>query len=134
MELFLELPKPMNANELPKLFLSPGYPLVMKDESIDTIINDDITFRGTLSFNQTLKIKGQFKGTITSPGKLIIDETGDVEADVEVGSLVVLGNLKGNVDAKEKVELKKPGKVVGDIKTPGLEVEAGSKIIGNCLM
>lgn len=106
----------------------------MKDESIDTIINDDITFRGTLSFNQTLKIKGQFKGTITSQGKLIIDETGDVEADVEVGSLVVLGNLKGNVDAKEKVELKKPGKIVGDIRTPGLEVEHGSKILGNCIM
>ena len=106
----------------------------MKDESVDTIINDDISFRGTLSFNQTLKIKGQFKGTITSAGRLIIDETGDVEADVEVGSLVVLGSLKGNVEAKEKVELRKPGKVVGDIKTPGLEVESGSKIIGNCIM
>jgi len=106
----------------------------MKDESVDTIINDDISFRGTLSFSQTLKIKGQFKGTITSAGKLIIDETGDVEADVEVGSLLVLGNLKGNVEAKEKVELKKPGKIVGDIKSPGLEVEFGSRIIGNCIM
>ncbi|GBF40959.1 polymer-forming cytoskeletal family protein [Leptospira ellinghausenii] len=119
---------------MPKLYYEYTLSLLMKDESIDTIISDDITFRGTLSFNQTLKIKGQFKGTITSHGKLIIDETGDVEADVEVGSLVVLGNLKGNVDAKEKVELKKNGKVVGDIKTPGLEVEFGSKIIGNCIM
>jgi cytoskeletal protein CcmA (bactofilin family) len=121
-------------NELPRKPNGTPFTLVMKDESVDTIISDDISFRGTLSFNQTLKIKGQFKGTITSPGKLIIDETGDVEADVEVGSLLVLGNLKGNVEAKEKVELRKPGKVVGDIKTPGLEVEAGSKIIGNCIM
>lgn len=121
-------------NELPRKPNGTAFTLVMKDESVDTIISDDISFRGTLSFNQTLKIKGQFKGTITSPGKLIIDETGDVEADVEVGSLLVLGNLKGNVEAKEKVELRKPGKVVGDIKTPGLEVEAGSKIIGNCIM
>ncbi len=121
-------------NELPRKPNGTPFTLVMKDESVDTIISDDISFRGTLSFNQTLKIKGQFKGTITSPGKLIIDETGDVEADVEVGSLLVLGNLKGNVEAKEKVDLRKPGKVVGDIKTPGLEVEAGSKIIGNCIM
>lgn len=106
----------------------------MKDENIDTIIGDDISFRGTLTFKDTLKIKGQFKGSISSPGRLIIDETGDVEADIEVGSLVVLGNLRGNVDAKEKIELKKPGKLVGDIKTPGLEVETGSRLLGNCIM
>jgi len=106
----------------------------MKDESSDTVIGEDITFRGTLKFTQSLKIKGHFKGNIQSPGKLIIDDSGDVEADIEVGSLVVEGSLRGNVDAKEKIELKKNGKIIGDIKTPGLEVESGSKLLGNCIM
>ena len=106
----------------------------MKEENFDTIIGDDIVFKGSLQFQNTLKIKGSFRGTILSSGKLTIDEPGDVEADVEVGTLVVQGSLKGNVEAKEKVEIKKTGKVHGDVKTPGLEIEHGSKFTGNCIM
>lgn len=105
----------------------------VKDE-ISTVIGDDITFRGKVTFSNSLKIKGVFKGTILSKGKLVVEDSGDVEADIEVGTLVVHGSVKGNIHANEKVELKKPGKIIGDIKTPGFEMEIGSKFSGNCSM
>ncbi|MCG9874492.1 MAG: polymer-forming cytoskeletal protein [Leptospiraceae bacterium] len=106
----------------------------MREESIDTVIGDDISFRGSLVYSNTLKINGNFKGTIQTTGKLIVGETGSLEADIEVGVLVVEGKVKGNVNAKEKIELKKPSELIGDIKSPNLEVESGSKFLGNCSM
>jgi len=106
----------------------------MREESIDTVIGDDISFRGSLVYSNTLKINGNFKGTIQTTGKLIVGETGSLEADIEVGVLVIEGKVKGNVNAKEKIELKKPSELIGDIKSPNLEVESGSKFLGNCSM
>lgn len=106
----------------------------MSNESIDTVIGEDISFRGSLIYSNTLKINGNFKGTIQTTGKLIIGESGEVEADLEVGVLLVEGKVKGNVNAKEKIELKKLSELIGDIKTPTLEVQSGSKFLGNCSM
>lgn len=106
----------------------------MREESIDTVIGEDISFRGSLVYSNTLKINGNFKGTIQTSGTLIIGGTGEVEADLDVGTLVVVGKLKGNVNAKEKIELKKPSELIGDIQTPALEVENGSKFLGSCSM
>ncbi|EPG75967.1 polymer-forming cytoskeletal family protein [Leptospira fainei serovar Hurstbridge str. BUT 6] len=106
----------------------------MNEESIDTVIGDDIQFRGKLRFNNALKIKGMFKGTIETSGTLIVGETGQVEADVETGTLEVEGDLKGNINAVQKISVRKTGKVVGDVRTPDLEIESGAKFSGNCIM
>lgn len=106
----------------------------MANDTIDTIIGDDIVFKGNLRFQNNLMIKGQFKGTIESNGNLIIGETGDVNADINVGALSVNGNFRGNIDSKNKIQIGKTGKITGDIKTPVLEIESGAKFSGNCIM
>ena len=77
----------------------------MSEEKADTIIGEDIIFKGTLRFNNSLRLKGQMKGTIESNGNLIVDETGQVDADIIVSSLAVNGSLRGNVEAREKIEV-----------------------------
>ena len=74
----------------------------MSEEKADTIIGEDIIFKGTLRFNNSLRLKGQMKGTIESNGNLIVDETGQVDADIIVSSLAVNGSLRGNVEASER--------------------------------
>ncbi|PJZ70334.1 cell division protein [Leptospira perolatii] len=106
----------------------------MNEESIDTVIGEDIQFRGKLTFNNALKIKGAFKGTIETTGTLIVGETGQVEADIETGVIVVEGDLKGNINAAEKISVRKTGKLVGDVRTPDLEIESGAKFSGNSIM
>ena len=106
----------------------------MSEEKADTIIGEDIIFKGTLRFNNSLRLKGQMKGTIESNGNLIVEETGRVDADIIVSSLAVNGSLRGNVEAREKIEVGKTGSIVGDIKTPLLSIESGAKLSGNCIM
>jgi cytoskeletal protein CcmA (bactofilin family) len=106
----------------------------MSEDRVDTIIGEDIIFKGTLRFNNSLRLKGQMKVTIESNGDLIVDETGQVDADITVSSLSVNGVLRGNVEAREKIEVGKTGSIIGDIKTPLLNIESGAKFSGNCLM
>ncbi|MBK8393910.1 MAG: polymer-forming cytoskeletal protein [Leptospiraceae bacterium] len=106
----------------------------MSEEKADTIIGEDIVFKGTLRFNNSLRLKGQMKGTIESNGDLIVDETGQVDADITVNSLSVNGSLRGNVEAREKIEVGKTGTIIGDIKTPSLDIQSGAKFSGNCIM
>lgn len=108
--------------------------MIVSEEDIVTIIGDDIVFKGSLRFNHSLQIKGQFKGTIESNGKLIVSDTGNVEADIIVGNLTIDGAVKGNIEAQEKIQMGRASTVIGDIKTPLLEIQTGAKFSGNCLM
>jgi len=106
----------------------------MSEHGIDTIIGDDIVFKGNLRFSNKLQINGQFKGTIESDGTLIIGEKGNLTGDISVGSLLVDGKLQGNSDASRLIQINKTGKVIGDIKTPEIQIQSGGKFIGNCVM
>lgn len=106
----------------------------MTNDGIETIIGEDIIFKGILRFSKTLQIEGQFRGTIESNGKLIIGDKGKLNGDISIGSLVVQGQLEGNAEASDLIKIIKHGKIIGDIKTPEIEIESGAKFIGNCVM
>jgi cytoskeletal protein CcmA (bactofilin family) len=63
-----------------------------------------------------------------------VDDIGIVDADIVVNSLIANGTRKGNIEAKEKIEIGKTGVIVGDIKAPLMNMESGSKFTGNCAM
>ncbi len=106
----------------------------MQDMDVDTILGDDIVFRGKLQFNNRLRINGKFKGQITTGGDLIIGSSAEVEADIEAGSVTLQGRLKGNVVAYRRVELLNQSRLSGDLKTPELQIETGSRFSGSCIM
>lgn len=98
------------------------------------MLSGDIKFRGKLYFRDSLHVNGRIKGQIETPGHLIIGPEGEIEADIEAGSVLIEGYAKGNIVASERVDLKKTARLVGDIRTPILSAEAGSKFRGSCLM
>ncbi|PLX78186.1 MAG: hypothetical protein C0614_08770, partial [Desulfuromonas sp.] len=65
-------------------------------------------FEGKLAFNEIVRLDGCFRGEICSQDTLIIGETAEVQAEVEVGTLVLSGQFKGNIRARTKVELRSP--------------------------
>ena len=91
-------------------------------------------FEGKLTFQETVRIDGNFKGQITSSGSLIIGDTAVVVAEIEVGTAIISGNVEGNIKARERLELHPPAKVLGSIITPKLVVIEGSIFEGNCRM
>jgi cytoskeletal protein CcmA (bactofilin family) len=81
-----------------------------------------------------LRIDGEFEGTVNCPGTLVIGKGGRVKADVKVNNAVVGGNVMGNIDANEKIELQAGSRVEGDIKTTRLVIDEGVFFEGSCKM
>ena len=91
-------------------------------------------FDGKLVFNEIVRLDGAFRGEITSHDTLIIGESADIQADVQVGTLILSGRFKGNIKATSRVELRAPAKVEGTVETPALAVEDGVTLNGTITM
>lgn len=81
-----------------------------------------------------VRINSHFKGEIAGDGSLVVAEQGEVEADVSLKVVSVIGKIKGSVHATERIEIKERGVILGDITTPVLLVEAGGYFDGQCHM
>jgi cytoskeletal protein CcmA (bactofilin family) len=104
----------------------------ISEDKITGFFDKDTVIKGDLSFKGSFRIDGHFKGKIDSDSLLIIGEKGKVEADVKIGYIIVNGEIKGNIQAKDKVEINSQGRVVGTIITPKLIVEEGAYLEVSC--
>lgn len=102
------------------------------EQKITGFFDKDTRFKGELSFKGSFRIDGHFQGTIISDSMLVIGEQGKVEADVQVGYIVINGECKGTIRAEDKVEIHSRGRVFGSIITPKLVVEEGAYLEANC--
>jgi cytoskeletal protein CcmA (bactofilin family) len=89
---------------------------------------------GELHFEDTFRIEGKLTGSVVSDGKLVVGDGGDVEGDLRVRHVIVLGTVRGTLRAAEKVEIAPSGKVLADLHTPSLVIEEGAYFEGNCSM
>ncbi|MBN1797861.1 MAG: polymer-forming cytoskeletal protein [Spirochaetales bacterium] len=103
-------------------------------ERIRTILGKETEFNGIMKFQDSLKINGRFKGEIVSPGFLYIENGAEVKANINVGSVIIGGVVKGNVTAKNKLEMLETGKVFGNIRTAKLKIADGVVFEGKCEM
>ncbi len=101
---------------------------------VHTILGPESKFQGTLSFEGTVRIDGHFKGDINTGDVLVVGPGAKVEAEIHVGSIVVNGEVSGNIIASNAVEIHAPGKVRGNISTPALVIDRGVIFEGSCKM
>lgn len=95
------------------------------------LIGRGIEVSGDIAFSDQLQVHGKVEGKISSAGGLlVIGESGRIEAQVDVGTCVIEGTLQGNLIAKTKVEIRKTGRVHGDLITPVLFIEEGAVFNG----
>ena len=99
-----------------------------------TFLGKDASFKGELSFKGTLNIDGMFEGLISTTDTLIISHDGFVEGDIQAGSVICEGRVKGNIVASTKVELRPDSNVTGDIQSPSLIIAVGARFDGKCNM
>ena len=109
-------------------------PVITEHGLISTILGKETAFNGTLSFKKPLQISGEFQGEIDSDGYLLISETGRVKADIKAETVVVAGEIIGNVIATKSLEVLPTGKIQGNIKTAKLQMADGVIFDGNCEM
>lgn len=92
-------------------------------------------YQGKLFFEGRVRIEGRFEGEIRGEDVLVIGEGAEVDADVEVGTCIVVGGtLRGNVRARDAIELHVPAIVIGDLHAPNVFIDRGVQFEGNCRM
>ncbi|EMJ53345.1 polymer-forming cytoskeletal family protein [Leptospira interrogans serovar Valbuzzi str. Duyster] len=102
--------------------------------AISTVLGRETSFSGILNFQRPLEISGEFQGEIESEGFLLISEGAKIRANIKAGTVIVGGEITGNVIATEKLEMLSTGKVNGNIKTSKLQIADGVIFDGNCEM
>lgn len=80
------------------------------------MLGEGVSVEGTLTFNQTFRVDGEFKGKILRSDRLVVGEKGKVSGEVEVNTLVVYGRVEGTVRVKSVVEVHPKGRIVGDLE------------------
>lgn len=103
---------------------------MLVSEKISGIIEKGCQFEGNLTFTGVLRIAGDFTGNIYTNDTLIVNDTAVVQADVVAAVVIISGIFKGNITASARVEIKKPAKFEGTIKSPSLIVEEGVSFHG----
>ncbi len=105
-----------------------------KSADLSAFIDEGSEIEGKFSFSGTVMLNGKFSGEIQSQDTLIIGEKGIVNAIVRAGTVIISGEVVGNVNATERVELRGTARVFGDVEAPVVVVEEGVLFEGHCRM
>jgi cytoskeletal protein CcmA (bactofilin family) len=101
---------------------------------ISTLLGRGSEFEGKLTFEGTVRIDGTLRGEVFSEDVLVIGEGARLEAELDVGEVIVWGTVVGNIRANRSIEILAPGRVVGDITTPSLQIDKGAIFEGRSFM
>ena len=95
-------------------------------------IGKSVLVRGELSGSEDLYIDGQVEGTIElREHNLTVGPNGRVEANVNAKDVILLGNVKGNIRAADRVELRKSSSLIGDLLAARVVIEDGAYFKGS---
>ncbi len=101
---------------------------------ITTLLGRGSEFEGKLTFEGTVRIDGRLKGQVFSDDVLIIGEGAYVEAEIDIGEVIIQGTVVGNIRASRGIEIHAPGRVKGDLTTPSLQIDKGVVFEGRSFM
>ncbi len=101
---------------------------------IKAFLGEGTDFKGILTFEGTVRVDGKLEGEVYTKDTLIVGESAQINAEINVHTIVISGSVKGNIVATGRIEVLRPGKLFGNIKTPSLHIEEGVMFEGSCAM
>lgn len=101
---------------------------------LNALLGRGSEFEGKLTFEGTVRIDGKFTGSIVTGDVLVVGEGAKIGAEISCGTIIVHGEVTGNIRAKNLVELHHPAKMRGNIETPSLMIEKGVLFEGQAKM
>lgn len=103
-----------------------------RSNSSQAQVGKSLQLKGEITGSEDLFIDGEVEGTVElKDNNLTIGPNGNVHADVQARSIIVLGRLRGNVRAGDKVEIRKTGSLEGDLATARIIIEDGAVFRGS---
>lgn len=96
-----------------------------------SMIGKSIVIKGDISGSDPIYVYGQINGTISAPEhRVTIGKEGRVKADITAREVVVMGDVCGNLNSGERVEIRCEGSLMGDVATQRIFVEDGAVLQG----
>lgn len=116
----------------------PGYPEIPPPNTSSSPMRSQVhlgaslRIKGEISGNEDLRLDSQFEGSIALGGfRLTIGPGSHVDGEIVAREVVVLGEVNGNISARDKLEIKKGSSVVGDLSTARIMIEEGAYFKGS---
>jgi cytoskeletal protein CcmA (bactofilin family) len=123
--------EPMMSTPAPAPSPRPTEPV---EQKLNSIMGRGSSMSGNVKAEGSIRIDGQFEGTLESGDTLVVGKEGTVHGDVVVKRAVIGGRFEGNIHASVKVELHGGCEMFGEVVTPSLIIEEGVVFEGNCKM
>ncbi|HEY5259260.1 MAG TPA: polymer-forming cytoskeletal protein [Rhabdochlamydiaceae bacterium] len=99
-------------------------------EEVTTLIAEEVTIKGELTFTTSLRIDGIFEGDLISSGTLIVGPTGFVKANINLQEAFISGTVEGDITVTERLVLRGRASITGNITAPIISVDEGVSIVG----
>ena len=103
-------------------------------DQVAGFLDQGTSLTGELEFTGTLRIDGNFHGSIATNDVLIIGEHATVHADIKAGEVEIHGQVCGSVVCTRRMEISPTGRVRGDVETPVLVIDPGATMDGRTRM
>ena len=117
----------------------PARPMPVQQPSLETprpaassvgeqaSISKGLSIKGEITGTESLFIDGKVEGSISIPGnRVTVGKNGNVTASISAREIVVLGKLKGNVNATDRVDIRAEGALTGDVAAARISIEDGA--------
>ena len=109
--------------------------IIAMPQEIGSVLCEGLTFKdGNLSGIGKITVNCYFSGNISTNDLVVIDEAGCVLGNIDAQSIIIRGNVKGDVEAVEAAQIRTGGVLNGNIKCSTLEISAGAAFSGECNM
>jgi cytoskeletal protein CcmA (bactofilin family) len=103
---------------------------VHRGELKESVISAELTIEGKIEGAGHVRIAGRFKGDIHVEGNLTIEQGAHLAGELRADTIIISGELQGNIQAASHVELMESGTITGDVKAGSLTVAKGSRMRG----
>ena len=102
--------------------------------NVDTVIGAGAVFDGELRTDNSVCIEGTVRGRLSCSGRVILNKSGVIEADVVAEYISVNGTVIGNVKAGTQLDVGESGVIEGDVEAASITVAKGGVLRGSCTM
>jgi cytoskeletal protein CcmA (bactofilin family) len=99
-------------------------------ETAKTMIAEDVEIVGSVKCASSIHVAGKLNGDLVCTGNAVIGETASVKGNITAECTSVMGQVSGNITARDRIDLKATARVNGDVKAKRLTVEDGVTFIG----
>jgi cytoskeletal protein CcmA (bactofilin family) len=94
------------------------------------VLSADVEIKGNIKFSGELTLDGKLDGEIQTEGILHLGDSAVINGNIAAQTVVVRGKVHGNINAKEKIEIKSKAELFGDIRASKLVIEEGVTYVG----